>query len=564
MLKRLKQHANAFFQCQWGAGKKSFRGFTLIEVAFMVMIISIIILPVVGAVNANTHNGEPTITETIERQQSIEQGMRSLMQRAINGKIVITDIDNPTTQFKTIDANTAGSLDLYDLSNIYATGSTDRQAEEGPFLFKVPIGVQNVNTKDLFQFRWTIKDASFEGTTSTTPDGLKKVGLLLEAFDAKASTADINGGTVNPLATQYATTFYSETPVGTPIPTTNTDGVIINVDLNQSGCLERWLKEGSQYGVIKPKKWYYNPFGNQQSDCGENTSNEPTEGLRDWYNTEFFNKNNPSTPALAFLQKFDIGMQTMETLDPTNTSEMIMPKAVPAVFLSKLPSRASSGMMHYDYFNHLPVASFAYSTTARAIQTLKDENYTKGTIIHIINTNLDHENQTQNQGNLNGIPLSTRLGVFANPDSRVTDTVKTTITTVTAPVPTVNPLITTVTDPVTFITTKTTTLYDGHAQNEITTTVTKTDDLLNLARASKNTTNANGQSLTIKHYVILHKGIDGNTGEYFTDIANETGGKVYYVTDDRSKLEKQLRAIFRDIGEIKKARKSKTYRHSMR
>ena len=90
-------------------------------------------------------------------------------------------------------------------------------------------------------------------------------------------------------------------------------------------------------------------------------------------------------------------MQTMETLDPTNTSEMIMPKAVPAVFLSKLPSRASSGMMHYDYFNHLPVASFAYSTTARAIQTLKDENYTKGTIIHIINTNLDHENQTQNQ-----------------------------------------------------------------------------------------------------------------------------------------------------------------------
>jgi hypothetical protein len=557
MLKRLKQHANAFFQCQWGAGKKSFRGFTLIEVAFMVMIISVIILPVVGAVNANTHNGEPTITETIERQQSIEQGMRSLMQRAINGKIVITDIENPTQQFKTIDANTAGSLDLYDLSNIYATGSTDRQAEEGPFLFKVPIGVQNVNTKGLFQFRWTIKDASFEGTTSTTPDGLKKVGLLLEAFDAKASAADINGGTVNPLTTQYATTFYSETPVGTPIPSTNTDGVIINVDLNQSGCLERWLKEGSQYGVIQPKKWYYNPFGNQQSDCGENTSNEPTEGLRDWYNTEFAQRTNP---ALAYLQRLDIGMQTMETLDPTDTSEMIMPKTDPAAFLSKLPSRASSGIMYYDTLGNLPTESYAYSSTLRAIQALQNGDYTKGTIIHIINTNLDHENQTQNQGNLNGIPLSTKLGVFTESNSM---SITTNTPATNNPLPSVNPVVTVITNPVTFITTKTTTLYD-ESTNEITTTVTKTDDLLNLARASKNTTNANGQSLTIKHYVIIHKGIDGNTGEYFTAIANETGGKVYYVSDDRSKLEKQLRAIFRDIGEIKKTRKSKTYRHSMR
>jgi hypothetical protein len=558
MLKQLKQHVNALFLFKFGGSNQSFRGFTLIEVAFMVMIVSIIILPVVGAVNANTHNGEPTITETIERQQSIEQGMRSLMQRAINGKIVITDIENPTQQFKTIDANTAGSLDLYDLSNIYATGSTDRQAEEGPFLFKVPIGVQNVNTKDLFQFRWTIKDASFEGTTSTTPDGLKKVGLLLEAFDAKASDTDINGGTVNPLATQYATTLYSETPVVTPMPSTNTEGVIINVDLNQSGCLKRWLKEGSQYGIIQPKKWYYNPFGSIQNDCGENTSNEPTEGLRDWYDTEFSQRT--TNPALAYLQRLDIGMQTMQTLDATHTHEMIMPKENPVTFLSKLPSRESSGMMYYDTLGNLPTESYAYSTTARAIKVLENENYTKGTIIHIINTNLDHENQTQNQGNLNGIPLSTKLGVFTESNSM---SITTNTPATNNPLPSVNPVVTVITNPVTFITTKTTTLYDG-STNEITTTVTKTDDLLNLARASKNTTNANGQSLTIKHYVIIHKGIDGNTGEYFTAIANETGGKVYYVSDDRSKLEKQLRAIFRDIGEIKKTRKSKTYRHSMR
>ena len=271
MLKRLKQHVNALFSFKFGGSNQSFRGFTLIEVAFMVMVISIVILPVVGAINTNSHNGEPTITEIIERQQSIEQGMRSLMQRAINGKIVITDIENPTTQFKTIDANTSGARYLYDLRNIYDPINTQRKDSQGFFRFKVPIGVQNVNTKDLFQFRWTIKDVSFEDTIapgtvdivekSTTPDGLKKVGLLLEAFDAKASTADINGGTVNPLATQYAITFYSETPVITSAPSTNTDGVIINADLNQSGCLARWLKEGSQYGVIKPKKWYYDVSG---------------------------------------------------------------------------------------------------------------------------------------------------------------------------------------------------------------------------------------------------------------------------------------------------------------
>jgi len=571
MFKQLRQHANAFFQYQLGVGKKAFRGFTLIEVAFMVMIVSIIILPVVGAVNANNHNGEPTITETIERQQSIEQGMRSLMQRAINGKIIITDIENPTTQFKTIDANTTGaSGDLYDLSDIYKTDNTQRRASQGFFRFKVPIGVQNVNTKDLFKFRWTIKDASFENTIdsatgnpvtkSTTPDGLKKVGLLLEAFDAKASDTDINGGTVNPLATQYATTFYSETPVGTPTPNTNTDGVIINLDLNRSGCLERWLQEGSRYGIASPKLWYYNPYGHLQiDDCGENTSNEPTEGLRDWYDTEFDQRT--TNPALAYLQRLDIGMQIMDDIDPTDTSLMdVSLTANPSTFLSDLPSRASSGMMHYDDFYNLPEASFAYSTTARAIQALKDGNYTKGTIIHIINTNLDDGNQKQNKGNLNGIPLSTKQGVFTQSD---TSLLSETTTAPISPLPSINSVVTAITDPSTFITTTTTTLYNND-ETVIRTEITHTDDLLNLAIDNKSTLNANDKPLTIKHYVILHKGIDANTGEYFTAIANQTGGKVYYVTDDRSKLATQLRAIFRDVGEIKKTRKSKTYRHSMR
>jgi hypothetical protein len=532
----------------------------------MVMIVSIIILPIVGAVNANNHNGEPTIAETIERQQSIEQGMRSLMQRAINGKIIITDIENPTTQFKAIDADTAGASYLYNLSAIYDATNTQRQATQGFFRFKVPIGVQNADTKELFKFRWTIKDASFEGTTSTTPDGLKKVGLLLEAFDAKASAGDINNGSVRPLATQYGTTFYSETPVGTSIPTTNTDGVIINVDLNKSGCLER-IKRMEKTWDIFNQKYYYDPFGHDYNpenvDCGENTSNEPTEGLRDWYDNEFDQRT--TNPALAYLQRLDIGMQTMENQDPDNTGGMIMPKAYRAEFtefLLKLPSRQTDGMSFYDHSYNLPEASYAYSSTLRAIQALQNGNYTKGTIIHIINTNLDYVNQTKNQGNLNGIPLSTTPGVFTFAPA---DTVTTTITTVPTPVPIVNPSITTVTDPTTFITTLTSTLYDGHTQNEITTTVTKTNDLLNLAiDSNNNNTNASGYPLIIKHYVILHKGIDANTGEYFTAIANRTGGKVYYVTDDRSKLATQLRTIFREIGEIKKTRKSKTYRHSMR
>lgn len=503
MFKSLKQHANALFSFKFWGDNKSFRGFTLIEVAFMVMIVTVIILPVVGAVNANSHNGEPTITETIERQQSIEQGMRSLMQRAINGKIIITHIDNPTTQFKLIDANTAGvSGDFYDLRQIYIPANTPRQARQGFFLFKVPIGVQNVNTKDLFKFRWTIKDASFEGTTSTTPDGLKKVGLLLEAFDAKASATDINGGTVNPLATQYGTTFYSETPVVTSASNTAvaSSGVMINVDLNKSGCSER--KRVDDGGGHLRRSWFYDPIGAQKTDCGDNTSMEPTEGIKTWYEEAFLNRNTDLT--FSYLKAIDIGMQTMN-----DTAIEVPLTTMPTTFLSLLPTKTTD-KSYYDNIINLPTTSYAYSATERSIQALKAGSYTQGAIIHIITSNLDTQNQI-NAPDKNNISLSPTLGVFSNPS---------------IPTP-------------------------------------STDDLLNLVKAFRNTTNANGVDLKIRHYVVLHKGISNNTRDYFKKLTEETNGKFYLVSNGKTDMKALLGLIFKDISEIKKTNKSKTYRFSM-
>jgi hypothetical protein len=504
--------------------KKLSRGFSLIEVGFLVMVITIVILPTVAAINANSHSGAPSINEVLERQQSIEQGMRSLMQRAINGKIIISDIDNPTTQFEDVDkrANPTEAT-LYELSRLYSPISKTPEYESLPLLFNVPIGVQDDTTKPLFKFKWQLKDVSSEDSTnptiSGTPEGLKKIDLLLQAYPPDATDADISSSAVTPLtplATLHGTTFYSIN--GTTSVSSNGVGVMIDIDLNKSGCKTRTLVG------------YYNPDGSQQSDCGENTSIEPTEGIKDWYDEEYANKNELNSP-YAYLTDVGLGIQMMESNNATDSSYIQVPfgdtdsnSNIFSVFLGKLPNRLKSKggttpPAYYDDINNLPPYSYAFSATNRAIEALKAGSYTQGVIIHIITTNLAPYNQDNNRSNPYGIPLSTLEGIFVNPDPSLSD-------------PT-NP----------------------------------TNDLLKLARDNKNnknTKNALGEQLSIKHYVILHKGIARTTADYFTKMANETGGGVYSLDGDRNNLKSILSAIFKSIGSSpKKKKRSKTYRHSM-
>ena len=514
--------------------KKLSRGFSLIEVGFLVMVITIVILPTVAAINANSHSGAPSINEVLERQQSIEQGMRSLMQRAINGKIIISDIDNPTPQFKDIDerANPTEAT-LYELSDLYPPISKTPEYESPLLFFKVPIGVQDDTTKPLFKFKWQLKDVSSEETSTTTstiatPEGLRKIDLLLQAYPPDATDADISSSAVTPLtplATLHGTTFYSIN--GTTSVSSNGVGVMIDIDLNKSGCKTRRLVGPDIFN----KRWYYNPDGSQQSDCGENTSIEPTEGIKDWYDEEYANKNELNSP-YAYLKDVGLGIQTMENPYPTDPSGIQVPLGdiddtddtddnsnIFSVFLGRLPNRLPSkggGTTHYDNFGNLPDKSYAFSATNRAIEALKAGSYTQGVIIHIITTNLDTGNE------LDGlstppykVSLSTEPRIFLDPN---------------------NPDST-------------------------------TDDLLKLAKNNKNnknTKNALGEQLSIKHYVILHKGIARTTADYFTTMANETGGGVYSLDGDRNNLKSILSAIFKSIGSSpKKKKRSKTYRHSM-
>ena len=508
--------------------KKLSRGFSLIEVGFLVMVITIVILPTVAAINANSHSGAPSINEVLERQQSIEQGMRSLMQRAINGKIIISDIDNPTTQFEEIDkrANPTEAT-LYELSDLYPPISKTPEYESPLLFFKVPIGVQDDTTKPLFKFKWQLKDVSSEETSTTTstiatPEGLRKIDLLLQAYPPDATDADISSSAVTPLtplATLHGTTFYSIN--GTTSVSSNGVGVMIDIDLNKSGCKTRRLVGPDIFN----KRWYYNPDGSQQSDCGENTSIEPTEGIKDWYDEEYANKNELNSP-YAYLTDVGLGIQTMGDSSPiaAGTDPASYPhvplgdtdSTVFSEFLGRLPNRLPSkggGTTHYDNFGNLPDKSYAFSATNRAIEALKAGSYTQGVIIHIITTNLDLVNE---QSGLTTHPykvsLSTAPGVFLDPN---------------------NPDST-------------------------------TDELLKLARDNKNTQNALGEQLSIKHYVILHKGIARTTADYFTTMANETGGGVYSLDGDRNNLKSILSAIFKSIGSSpKKKKRSKTYRHSM-
>lgn len=513
--------------------KKLSRGFSLIEVGFLVMVITIVILPTVAAINANSHSGAPSINEVLERQQSIEQGMRSLMQRAINGKIIISDIDNPTTQFEEIDkrANPTEAT-LYELSDLYPPISKTPEYESLPLLFKVPIGVQDETTKPLFKFKWQLKDVSSEETSTTTstiatPEGLRKIDLLLQAYPPDATDADISSSAVTPLtplATLHGTTFYSIN--GTTSVSSNGVGVMIDIDLNESGCKTRRLVGPNIFN----KRWYYDATGSRgiPTDCGENTSIEPTEGIKGWYTDEYAKKDDTAS-SYAYLKDVGLGIQTMESNNATDSSHIQVPfgdiddtddtddnSNIFSVFLGKLPNRLKSkggGTTHYDDINNLQDKSYAFSATNRAIEALKAGSYTQGVIIHIITTNLDLVNE---QSGLTTHPytvsLSTEPGIFLDPN---------------------NPDST-------------------------------TDDLLKLARDNKNTQNALGEQLSIKHYVILHKGIARTTADYFTKMANETGGGVYSLDGDRNNLKSILSAIFKSIGSSpKKKKRSKTYRHSM-
>ena len=513
--------------------KKLSRGFSLIEVGFLVMVITIVILPTVAAINANSHSGAPSINEVLERQQSVEQGMRSLMQRAINGKIIISDIDNPTTQFEEIDkrANPTEAT-LYELSDLYPPISKTPEYESLPLLFNVPIGVQDETTKPLFKFKWQLKDVSSEETSTTTstiatPEGLRKIDLLLQAYPPDATDADISSSAVTPLtplATLHGTTFYSIN--GTTSVSSNGVGVMIDIDLNESGCKTRRLVGPNIFN----KRWYYDATGSRgiPTDCGENTSIEPTEGIKGWYTDEYAKKDDTAS-SYAYLKDVGLGIQTMESNNATDSSHIQVPfgdiddtddtddnSNIFSVFLGKLPNRLKSkggGTTHYDDINNLPPYSYAFSATNRAIEALKAGSYTQGVIIHIITTNLDLVNE---QSGLTTHPytvsLSTEPGIFLDPN---------------------NPDST-------------------------------TDDLLKLARDNKNTQNALGEQLSIKHYVILHKGIARTTADYFTKMANETGGGVYSLDGDRNNLKSILSAIFKSIGSSpKKKKRSKTYRHSM-
>ncbi len=513
--------------------KKLSRGFSLIEVGFLVMVITIVILPTVAAINANSHSGAPSINEVLERQQSIEQGMRSLMQRAINGKIIISDIDNPTTQFEEIDkrANPTEAT-LYELSDLYPPISKTPEYESLPLLFKVPIGVQDETTKPLFKFKWQLKDVSSEETSTTTstiatPEGLRKIDLLLQAYPPDATDADISSSAVTPLtplATLHGTTFYSIN--GTTSVSSNGVGVMIDIDLNESGCKTRRLVGPNIFN----KRWYYDATGSRgiPTDCGENTSIEPTEGIKGWYTDEYAKKDDTAS-SYAYLKDVGLGIQTMESNNATDSSHIQVPfgdiddtddtddnSNIFSVFLGTLPNRLPSkggGTTHYDDINNLQDKSYAFSATNRAIEALKAGSYTQGVIIHIITTNLDTGNE------LDGlstppykVSLSTEPRIFLDPN---------------------NPDST-------------------------------TDDLLKLAKNNKNTQNASGEQLSIKHYVILHKGIARTTADYFTKMANETGGGVYSLDGDRNNLKSILSAIFKSIGSSpKKKKRSKTYRHSM-
>lgn len=367
-----------------GTGRLS--GFSLMEVALLILVVTVVVLPVVATVNENSHTNQPSIPEVMERQESLTQAVNSLVTRAVQQKVINSNITNTVTQFGMIDALPVGSASpvLLDFDTVAdaSLGTPATILKTSLYTYNVPLGVSTSATKTLFKFRWVLQDVSYEAGVQVVPDGFREITYALQVYTADTTNPD----TATPLLEKNGSVFvtdYSATPPPTPT-ITPTVGVVFDLDMSQKSCYKRKLSRFIT--ASSNREWLYNTSNGTGTDCKVNTPLEPVIlGMQDWFNNYYSQKSNPSS-GKEYYKRFAIAFNRMEYDTPAPT---------PFPFIENLTTADLEAFIYKDVavrktsFSNVVSLSHPYVGTWDAQTAITNSTYARGVVIHIVGSNLN-------------------------------------------------------------------------------------------------------------------------------------------------------------------------------
>jgi hypothetical protein len=362
------------------------RGFSLMEVALLVLVVTVVVLPVVASVNQNSHSNQPSIPEVMERQESLTQAVNSLITRAVQQKVMDSNVTNTVYQFGVIDALPVGTPNplLLDFDTVADAnlGTPAAILKTSLYTYNVPLGVSTSATKPLFKFRWLLQDVSYDAGVQVVPDGFREINYVLQVYAEDTTNPD----TATPVLEKNGSIFvtdYSATPPAIPT-TTPTVGVVFDLDMSQKSCYKRKLSRFTT--ASSNREWLASTSAGAGNNCQNNTTLEPVIlGMRDWFNNYYSDKNNVSA-GKEYYKRFAIAFNRMDYDTPAPT---------PLSFIENLTTTDLEAFIYKDVaakktsYSELVPISHPYISTWDAQTAITNSTYSRGVVIHIVGSNLN-------------------------------------------------------------------------------------------------------------------------------------------------------------------------------
>jgi type II secretory pathway pseudopilin PulG len=145
------------------------RGFTMLEVAMLMLLLSIVFVPVVSLMFGQTNRTEPTVTQMNEQNIMKQSAANSLMERALSGVMIAQDL---TTVNNVLNPST-----IVNAANLVNGGT----ATIGPYNYTV------AGSKPL-KYQWELQDYTYDAQGNrVTPKGNRLVKATLNMFSQEGT-----------------------------------------------------------------------------------------------------------------------------------------------------------------------------------------------------------------------------------------------------------------------------------------------------------------------------------------------------------------------------------------
>lgn len=285
------------------------RGFTMLEVAMLMLLLSVVFVPVVSLMFGQTSRTEPTVTQMNEQNIMKQSAANSLMEQALSGVMIaqdlatVNDVLNPST--------------VINASNLVNGGV----ATVGPFNYTV------AGSKPL-QYQWELQDYTFDKQGNrVSPKGNRLVKATLNLFSKEGSK------TVN----EQTFSTYVYLSEGIQSSASSWVGVSLVADTSGSMCSSKAWGEISATNQEMLHNGVCGPFFNDRfhrSTTPPDPTTLPTSKLNlfDDRNLDIaFSRpvDDPSTPYLdTYPQAGTLGLHEVTSAEATQCSESYMDQDV--------------------------------------------------------------------------------------------------------------------------------------------------------------------------------------------------------------------------------------------